>query len=73
MDNADWLRGMEGLSNKTIGRLKKDIRLIENDPNILQASKQDAIEVIRSVISFKKGKLLRGNNGFIPPIKKHLW
>lgn len=73
MENAAWLKGMEALSNKTIKRLKKDIKLIESDPNILPASKQDAVEVIKSVIRFKKGKLLRGNNGTIPPTKKYLW
>lgn len=70
--NAAWLKGMEALSNKTIGRLKRDIRLIESDPNILESSKQDAIEVIRSVIRFKKGKLLRGHNGLIPPTRNHI-
>lgn len=65
MDNRAWLRGMEALSNKSITRLKKDIKLIASDPQILQAAKDDAIDVINSVIRFKKGKLLRGNPGVI--------
>jgi hypothetical protein len=72
MDNTAWLKGMEALSNKTIKRLKKDIKLIESDPNILPQSKKDAIEVIQSVIRFKKGKLLRGHNGFVPPTSRHI-